>query len=224
MKLVRILISAVVCLGGLELRGDTIYSTTSAYQSAFSGGTFASPAFTVGNSYTSPYTDSTTGAVFSLSNGGSLSVNSALGGAWGSAPLVVDTVNNSVITINTIPSTARGFELLVGGSGGNQYTTDFTLAYTAGGTTNTYTFTPSGTGTPYYFGVQTTSAISSITLTPDYSFQKIQFSGLDFGTQGGGGGGGGSSTPEASTSLLIGLGLVSLGVAQKKLRASVRNG
>ena len=217
MKLLRVLISTVVVLGGVELRASEIatYSTLSGFTGAFSGGTFTNINFNsyAGTDIFTPYTDAS-GVVVSSSSG-VLHVLNPLGGGWGSTDAVVKNGtggSGTTISISSFPTGARGFALYVGEAGIG--VADLTLSYTSG-STYTYSLTPGSTTSPVFFGTQTDAAITNLTLTSNYSFTTLEFNGLQFVTPSGGGGGGGSPTPETATSILLGAGLVALGLMRK---------
>lgn len=216
MKLFRILISTVVVMGGVQLRASEIatYSSLSSFTGAFSGGTFTNINFNsfAGTDIFTPYTDAS-GVVVSSSSG-VLHVLSPLGGGWGSTDAVVRNGTGgtgTTITISSFPSTATGFGLNLGVAGAAAL--DLTLSYTSG-STYSYSLTPPSLTSPIFFGAQTNAPITNITLTSNYSFTTLEFAGLQFATPSGGGGGG-SSTPETSTSILLGVGLIAIGVMRK---------
>ena len=74
-------------------------------------------------------------------------------------------------------------------------------------------------GSTAFLGLVSDTAISSITITSGFGLNgAIGLSDFETGIGSGGGGGGGGDTPELSTFLLMGTGLIGLGLVRKRTR------
>ena len=161
-------------------------------------------------------TDSVTGTVFSTPTG-SLDGITNPGGSWPSAVLE-RTSNGSEIDI-TLPAGTVAFEIYVGEVGST--VDDVTLSAASSTTCQSpgtlsggYCFdpsvTPANNQSPVFIGAISDTAITSIHFSSDNNFEQLGISGLDLGAAGD------AETPETTTSLLIGSGLILMRVLRKR--------
>jgi hypothetical protein len=196
----------------IPLRATTSYASSALMQAGNPGLTFTSVSFDADQNSYSPTLDMGGGLTFTGAAGlGTLTKTINPGGSWPSGQILKGATTGGAIDI-TLPAGALAFGASFGGVGSS--VASITLSGNSGGSFS-YSLSPSS-GVPFYIGVSSTSAFSSIRIATDFGFEQLALNNFSYGTAAA------AETSEAGTMALLGLGLVTLSVVRRSGKARLR--
>lgn len=180
------------------------YSDLTSFQNANTDVTFSNISFAQ-QSYSSPYTDSSTGVVFSI-NGGLAGIAAPTGWPAGNALRATGTTTPFTLSL-AVPSTdlAVGFYAGVYNMPYQYFQVDITNANTDTYSHQYYMVDPT---VPFYLGVRSDSAITSFNISTS-QFDQLAISNMQVGT-------GVLPTPDINTMMMIGTGLIGFGFLKRR--------
>lgn len=202
------LLSVLLALTALPAGATTTYTNLASMTAANPTLTFTNVDFSGLGTYTPAASFSATGVDFAALSG-TLAGNANVAG-WGSGMILKTTANGGTINI-TLPTAATAF----GGYFGFMGSGTWTVTLSGSGDTSFSESASITQGTPQYWGVVSTVAFTTISVSMSGSTKFAAVNGFSFGTPPSGGGGGGE-VPEPSTLALVGSGLVAFPIIARR--------
>ena len=184
------------------------YTSASAFNSANADQTFVSLTFSPLGSVGTSFTDLSSGILFTDSGGLSIVANPGFGPQATGNVLKTD-LNGTNLTITGFPSALRSFSFYIGGFG-IVVGVDVASTNTTGDAPPANSISTS-TSTGMFYGIRSSSPISSVTLTHFTNFDNFGIMALQLGSPTGP-----AEAPEGATMLLIGTGLIGFCLIWKK--------
>ncbi len=205
------LLPLLLVIGALPAGATTTYTSLATMTAANPGLNFTNVDFSGLASYTPAASFSASGVDFAALSG-TLNGTATMSG-WGAGMILRTTSNGGTINI-TLPGTATAFGGYFGFTGSGTFTV--TLSGT-GDTSFNQTASVTQT-TPQYWGVVSTVAFTSISVSMSGSTKFAAVNNFAFGTPSGGG----AEAPEPSTLALLGSALIAFPLMARRMRSRHR--